>query len=75
MDAKELQAVKSRYGIVGNCEALNHALDIALQMARTEMSVLITGESGVGKEVLPRIIHDHSVRRQKKYFAINCGSA
>ena len=74
MDAKELQAVKSRYGIVGNCEALNHALDIALQMARTEMSVLITGESGVGKEVLPRIIHDHSVRRQKKYFAINCGS-
>ena len=74
MDPKELQAVKSRYGIVGNCEALNHALDIALQMARTEMSVLITGESGVGKEVLPRIIHDHSVRRQKKYFAINCGS-
>ena len=74
MDQKELQSVKSRYGIVGNCEALNHALDIALQMARTEMSVLITGESGVGKEILPRIIHDNSVRRQKKYFAINCGS-
>ena len=74
MDTREIQAVKTRYGIVGNCAGLNHALDTALQMARTEMSVLITGESGVGKEVLPRIIHDHSDRRQKKYFAINCGS-
>ena len=74
MDAKELQPIKQRYGIVGNCEALNHALDTALQVAKTDLSVLITGESGVGKEILPRLIHDNSLRRSRKYFAINCGS-
>lgn len=74
MDAKELQPIKQRYGIVGNCEGLNHALDIAMQVARTDLSVLITGESGVGKEVIPRLIHDNSQRRMRKYFAINCGS-
>ena len=74
MDAKELQKIKARYGIVGNCEALNHALDTALQVANTDLSVLITGESGVGKEILPRLIHDNSLRRTRKYFAINCGS-
>ncbi|MBO4907314.1 MAG: sigma-54-dependent Fis family transcriptional regulator [Bacteroidaceae bacterium] len=74
MNAQELQPIKSRYGIVGNCDALNHALDTALQVANTDMSVLITGESGVGKEVLPRIIHDNSLRRTRKYFAINCGA-
>ena len=74
MDAKELQPIKQRYGIVGNCEGLNHALDIALQVAKTDLSVLITGESGVGKEVIPRLIHDNSQRRMRKYFAINCGS-
>ena len=74
LDAKELQPVKLRYGIVGNCEALNHALDTALQVARTEVSVLITGESGVGKEIIPRLIHDNSLRHTRKYFAINCGS-
>ena len=74
MDAKELQPVKQRYGIVGNCEALNHALDTALQVAKTDLSVLITGESGVGKEILPRLIHENSLRRTRKYFAINCGS-
>jgi DNA-binding NtrC family response regulator len=74
MDAKELQAIKLRYGIVGNCDALNYALDVALQVARTDLSVFITGESGVGKEVLPRIIHDNSLRHSRKYFAINCGS-
>jgi DNA-binding NtrC family response regulator len=74
MDAKELQPIKQRYGIVGNCEGLNHALDIALQVAKTDLSVLITGESGVGKEVIPRLIHDNSQRRLRKYFAINCGS-
>jgi len=74
MDAKELQPVKQRYGIVGNCEALNHALDTALQVAKTDLSVLITGESGVGKEIIPRLIHDNSLRRTRKYFAINCGS-
>ncbi len=74
MDAKELQPIKQRYGIVGNCEALNHALDTALQVAKTDLSVLITGESGVGKEIIPRVIHDNSLRRTRKYFAINCGS-
>jgi len=74
MDYKELQPIKQRYGIVGNCEGLNHALDIALQVAKTDLSVLITGESGVGKEVIPRLIHDNSRRRMRKYFAINCGS-
>ena len=74
MDYKELQPIKQRYGIVGNCEGLNHALDIALQVAKTDLSVLITGESGVGKEVIPRLIHDNSHRRMRKYFAINCGS-
>ena len=74
MTPQILQTIKSRYGIVGNCDALNHALDTALQVANTDMSVLITGESGVGKEVLPRIIHDNSQRRARKYFAINCGA-
>jgi len=63
-----------RYGIVGNYEGLNRALDIALQVAMTDLSVLITGENGVGKEVFPRIIHDNSSRKTKKYFAVNCGS-
>ena len=74
MDTKALQPIKTRYGIVGNCDALNRALDTALQVANTDMSVFITGESGVGKEVLPRVIHDNSLRRTRKYFAINCGS-
>lgn len=74
MDVKELQNIKQRYGIVGNCNALNHALDIALQVAPTDLSVLIVGESGVGKEILPRVIHDCSPRRREKYFAINCGA-
>ena len=71
---KELQGIKQRYKIVGNCEALNHVLDVALQVAPTDLSVLIVGESGVGKEIIPRIIHDNSPRRREKYFAINCGS-
>ena len=74
MDAKELQPIKQRYGIVGNSEGLNHALDIALQVAKTDLSVLITGESGVGKEIIPRLIHENSHRRTRRYFAINCGS-
>lgn len=74
MNIPELQSLKKRYGIVGNSEGLNRALDIAIQVARTDLSVLITGESGVGKEVIPRIIHDHSLRKSKKYFAVNCGS-
>ena len=74
MDTSELQKIKQRYNIVGNCDELNRALDVALQVAPTDLSVLIIGESGVGKEIIPRIIHDNSPRRREKYFAINCGS-
>lgn len=74
MKTSELQTIKQRYNIVGNCEALNHVLDVALQVAPTDLSVLIVGESGVGKEIIPRVIHDNSPRKREKYFAINCGS-
>ncbi len=74
MDISELQKIKQRYNIVGNSDGLNHALDVALQVAPTDLSVLIIGESGVGKEIIPRVIHDNSPRRREKYFAINCGS-
>lgn len=74
MNSAELQRIKQRYNIVGNCDALNHVLDVALQVAPTDLSVLIVGESGVGKEKIPRVIHDNSPRRREKYFAINCGS-
>lgn len=74
MDTSELQKIKQRYNIVGNSDGLNHALDVALQVAPTDLSVLIIGESGVGKEIIPRVIHDNSPRRREKYFAINCGS-
>ena len=74
MNSAELQRIKQRYNIVGNCDALNHVLDVALQVAPTDLSVLIVGESGVGKEIIPRVIHDNSPRRREKYFAINCGS-
>ena len=74
MKTTELQSIKQRYNIVGNCEALNHVLDVALQVAPTDLSVLIVGESGVGKEIIPRVIHDNSPRKREKYFAINCGS-
>ena len=74
MRNSDLQTLKQRYNIVGNCEALNRVLDVALQVAPTDLSVLIIGESGVGKEIIPRVIHDNSPRRREKYFAINCGS-
>ena len=74
MRISELQEIKRRYNIVGNCDTLNHALDVALQVAPTDLSVLIVGESGVGKEIIPRLIHERSPRRREKYFAINCGS-
>ena len=74
MNTTELQRIKQRYNIVGNCDALNRALDVSLQVASTDLSVLIVGESGVGKEIIPRVIHDNSPRRREKYFAINCGS-
>ncbi|MCF0159769.1 MAG: sigma-54 factor interaction domain-containing protein, partial [Bacteroidaceae bacterium] len=74
MITAEFQSIKNKYGIVGNSYGLNHALDVALQVAPTDTSVLIYGESGVGKEIIPRIIHDNSRRKHGKYFAVNCGS-
>lgn len=74
MDTSKLQIIKQRYNVVGNCDALNRALDVAMQVAPTDLSVLIIGESGVGKEIIPRVIHDNSPRKREKYFAINCGS-
>ncbi len=74
MKTTELQSIKQRYNIVGNCEALNNALDVALKVAPIDLSVLIVGESGVGKDILPKAIHDNSPRRREKYFAINCGA-
>lgn len=69
-----MQSLMNRYGIVGRNEALREALATAVLVAPTDLSVLIQGESGVGKEVIPRIIHDHSQRRGKTYIAINCGA-
>lgn len=74
MNKDKIQQIKARYGIVGTCEALDRAIDISLQVAMTDLSVLITGENGTGKEVFPRIIHDNSARKSRKYFAVNCGS-
>lgn len=74
MLASELQDIKNRYGIVGNSSGLNLAIETALKVAAVDLNVLIVGENGVGKEVFPRILHDHSLRKMRKYFAINCGS-
>lgn len=70
----ELHSVKQRFGIIGNSDALNNALEIALRVAPTDLSVLITGESGVGKEFFPQIIHAYSARKHNKYIAVNCGA-
>jgi transcriptional regulator with PAS, ATPase and Fis domain len=70
----DIQQIKQRYGIIGNNPALNRAIDIALQVAPTDLSVLITGESGVGKETFPQIIHQNSPRKHGKYIAVNCGA-
>lgn len=70
----ELQSLKQRYDIIGDDQQLNRALDIALQVASTDLSVLVTGESGVGKENIPQIIHNNSPRRHNVYIAINCGA-
>ena len=74
MQATEIQAVKQRFGIIGISAALNHAIDIAVQVAPTDLSVLITGESGVGKEKFPQIIHQYSPRKHNAYIAVNCGA-
>ena len=70
----DLQQIKQRFGIIGNNTALNRAIDIALQVAPTDLSVLITGESGVGKETFPQIIHQNSPRKHGQYIAVNCGA-
>lgn len=70
----DLQDIKQRFGIIGNTPALNRAIEVAVQVAPTDMSVLITGESGVGKEVFPQIIHQFSSRKHNKYIAVNCGA-
>ena len=74
MTRAELQQVKQRFGIIGNTEALSRAIDIAIQVAPTDLSVLITGESGVGKESFPQIIHQYSRRKHGQYIAVNCGA-
>ncbi|MGY6562360.1 MAG: sigma-54 interaction domain-containing protein [Luteibaculaceae bacterium] len=69
-----LIALKQRFGIIGNSEAINRALETALQVAPTDLSVLVTGESGTGKETIPRVIHFNSLRKHSKYIAVNCGA-
>ena len=74
MTSQELQTLKNKYDIIGNDPALNRALEIAVAVAPTDITVLITGESGVGKENIPRIVHQNSRRKNGKYFAVNCGA-
>ena len=70
----ELQSIKNRFGIIGNSPGLNHALHVAVQVANTDLSVLINGESGVGKEVFSQIIHSLSARKHNPFIAVNCGA-
>ena len=70
----DILSVKQRFGIIGNSEAMNRALGVALRVAATDLSVLVTGESGVGKEFFPQIIHAYSSRKHSKYIAVNCGA-
>ena len=74
MTQQELLAIKQRFGIIGQSPLLNRDIEIAVQVARTDLSVLITGESGVGKEHFPKIIHAFSARKHGAYFAVNCGA-
>lgn len=74
MDSQELQRLKNKYDIVGNDPGLNRAIETAVAVAPTDLTVLITGESGVGKENIPQIIHQHSRRRTGRYLAVNCGA-
>jgi len=71
---KDLQGIKQRFGIIGNYAGLNHAIDIAVQVAPTDLSVLISGESGTGKEAFPQVIHNFSARKHGQYIAMNCGA-
>ncbi len=71
---RDLQSIKQRFGIIGNHPGLNRALDIAVQVASTDLSVLITGESGTGKEIFPQVIHSYSTRKHGQYIPVNCGA-
>lgn len=74
MEQKDIQAIKQRFGIIGNSPLLNRDIEVAVQVAITDLSVLVTGESGVGKEHFPQIIHTYSSRKHGPYFAVNCGA-
>ena len=74
MEQQELQTIKQRFSIIGNSPLINRDIEVAVQVARTDLSVLITGESGVGKEHFPQIIHHYSTRKHGPYFAVNCGA-
>lgn len=74
MDAQDLQKIKNKYDVIGNDSRLNRALEMAVAVAPTDLTVLITGESGVGKDTIPKIIHQFSRRKNAKYFAVNCGA-
>lgn len=74
MSPQELLSIKQRFGIIGTNPMLHRAIEIAVQVARTDLSVLVTGESGVGKEHFPKIIHAYSSRKHGAYFAVNCGA-
>jgi transcriptional regulator with PAS, ATPase and Fis domain len=73
-EMRDLQNIKQRFGIIGNYDGLNRAIDIAVQVAPTDLSVLITGESGTGKEIFPQVIHTYSSRKHGQYIAVNCGA-
>ncbi len=73
-EMRDLQNIKQRFGIIGNFDGLNRAIDIAVQVAPTDLSVLITGESGTGKEIFPQVIHTYSSRKHGQYIAVNCGA-
>src|ERR1700740_3783429 len=70
----DLQTIKNRFGLIGNSPALNYALNVAAQVANTDLSVLINGESGVGKEAFSQIIHSLSARKHNPFIAVNCGA-
>ena len=74
MEAQELQKIKNKYDIIGNDPALNRAIEMAMAVALTELTVLVTGESGVGKDNIPKIIHQNGRRKNAKYCAVNCGA-
>ena len=72
--AATIEGIKQRFGIIGHSAALNRAIDTAMQVAPTDITVLVTGESGTGKETFPKIIHSQSSRKHGAYFAVNCGA-